>query len=69
LKSSDIIDFVDQGRNVLVISSDKSGKLVRDVTSSCGFEIDETDTSVIDFASNAGSPTLIKSNNVSSYSA
>eukprot|EP00042_Codosiga_hollandica_P014876 m.34807 g.34807 ORF g.34807 m.34807 type:complete len:419 (-) comp43715_c0_seq1:44-1300(-) len=64
LKASDIIDFVDQGRNVLIVAGDKSGNLVRDVSTAVGFEIDSSSTAVIDYVSNHGSATLVKATNV-----
>ena len=64
MKSSDIIEFVDQGRNVLLVAGDKSGNTIRDVAAQCGFEVDEQSTAVIDFVNNNGSPTTVKATNV-----
>ncbi|KAL1137786.1 hypothetical protein AAG570_009482 [Ranatra chinensis] len=43
-----ITDFIDGGGNVLVAGSSMSGDVLRELTSECGFEIDEEGASVID---------------------
>lgn len=43
-----ITDFVDNGGNVLVASSSKSGEALREFATECGFEVDEDGAAVID---------------------
>lgn len=58
-----ITEFVDNGGNVLVAGSSKSGEALRELATECGFEIDEDGASVIDHlnydASDSGDHTLI----------
>ncbi|XP_031632277.1 dolichyl-diphosphooligosaccharide--protein glycosyltransferase 48 kDa subunit [Contarinia nasturtii] len=43
-----ITDFIDNGGNVLVASSSKSGEALREFATECGFEVDEDGAAVID---------------------
>lgn len=43
-----IAEYIDDGGNVLVAGSSKSGDALRDLASECGFEVDEEGASVID---------------------
>lgn len=43
-----IAEFIDDGGNVLVAGSSKSGDALRDLASECGFEVDEEGASIID---------------------
>lgn len=59
----EITKFIDNGGNVLVAGSSKSGDGLRELATECGFEIDEDGASVIDHlnydASDAGDHTTI----------
>ncbi|EDV33852.1 uncharacterized protein Dana_GF19216 [Drosophila ananassae] len=58
-----LAQFVDDGGNVLVAGSEKSGDALREFASECGFELDEENAAVIDHlnydASDAGDHTTI----------
>lgn len=43
-----ITEFIDNGGNVLVASSSKSGEALRELATECGFEVDEDGAAVID---------------------
>lgn len=43
-----ITEFIDEGGNVLVAGSSRSGDALRELASECGFEVDEEGASVID---------------------
>ena len=43
-----VTEFIDSGGNVLVAGSDKTGDILRDIASECGFEADVEGASVID---------------------
>lgn len=43
-----IAEYIDDGGNVLVAGSSRSGDALRDLASECGFEVDEEGASVID---------------------
>lgn len=48
LPSSAVTAFIDAGGNVLVAADSNTADFTRDVVASCGFELDEAGTSVID---------------------
>jgi len=43
-----IVDFIDDGGNLLMAGSSNTGDVLRDIASECGFEADEEGASVID---------------------
>lgn len=43
-----ISEFIDEGGNVLVAASSKSGEALRELATECGFEVDEDGAAVID---------------------
>jgi len=51
LTSEAVIEFVDDGGNVLMAGSSNSGEVLKDIASECGFEADEEGTFVIDHLS------------------
>jgi len=48
ISTRSVLDFVDEGHNVLLVGGTEMGKLLRDVSSDCNVEFDEDGTSVID---------------------
>jgi oligosaccharyltransferase complex subunit beta len=48
LSAKTILDFIDDGRNVLVVGGTEIGKPLRDIASDCNVEFDEEGTFVID---------------------
>jgi len=65
LNSETIIEFIDDGGNVMMAGSSNTGEILKDIASECGFEADEEGTFVIDHlnfdARDAGQHTMIVS--------
>jgi len=63
LSSESIIEFIDDGGNVLMAGSSNTGEILKDIASECGFEADEEGTFVIDHlnfdARDSGQHTMI----------
>jgi len=48
IKSRDVLDFIDDGHNVIIAASSNIGDMIREVGSECNVEFDEEDSYVID---------------------
>ncbi|CAD7090153.1 unnamed protein product [Hermetia illucens] len=48
LSANKIVNFIDEGGNVLVAVSEKSGFVLRELASECGFEVDDENAMVVD---------------------
>jgi len=48
ISSDDILEFIDDGRNVIVAADSNIGDVVREIATECNIEFDEEGTSVID---------------------
>jgi len=60
IKSEDVIEFIDQGHNVLIATNSQSGAAAADIAALVGIEVDSAPAAVIDHFSNDGSSQLIK---------
>lgn len=60
-----ILDFIDNGGNVLVVGSSDIADTIRDLASEVGFEFDEANSAVLDHIHHANDDhTLVTSTNV-----
>jgi len=48
ISAKTVLDFVDEGHNVLAVGGSEMGKMLRDISSDCNVEFDEEETFVID---------------------
>ncbi len=45
IKSENLVDFIDSGRNVLIAANEKLSNTLRDVANECGVDFDDGDVS------------------------
>ena len=64
IKPEDVIDFIDQGHNVLIATSSEAGSTSTDIAALVGIDIDDASSAVIDHVANAGESTLVKASQV-----